>query len=73
MHPVAKALVVAGGALACAGLLLHLAQSLGLPVGRLPGDVLVRGGRGVLHVPVATCLVLSALATGALWLWNALK
>ena len=36
---------------------------LGLPLGRLPGDVVLRRGNFAVYVPVSTCIVLSLLLT----------
>lgn len=52
-------LIVAGGALLLAGLLWPWASKLGL--GRLPGDVVIRREGFTFYLPLATCLVVSAL------------
>jgi hypothetical protein len=39
-----------------------------LPLGRLPGDVVVRRGAGTFYFPVVTCLLLSVLFTVVSWL-----
>ena len=54
-----KLLIVAGLAIAAIGLLI----SLGVPFGRLPGDIVVRRGSLSFYFPVVTCIVLSLLAT----------
>jgi hypothetical protein len=54
-----KLLIVAGLAIAAIGLLI----SLGVPFGRLPGDIVVRRGSFSFYFPVVTCIVLSLLAT----------
>ena len=56
---VAKLLVVVG--LAVAG--IGLAMMAGLPIGRLPGDVVVRRGNFTLYVPIVTSVALSLLLT----------
>ncbi len=64
---IGRALVVGAAVLAVLGGVLMLAGRLGLS--RLPGD-LTFGGDGVrVHVPLATCLVLSLIATLLLNLW----
>ena len=35
------------------------AISLGLPLGRLPGDIVIRREDFTLYVPIATCIVVS--------------
>ena len=54
-----KLLIVAGLAIAAIGLLI----SLGVPFGRLPGDIVVRRGSFSFYFPLVTCVVLSLLAT----------
>jgi hypothetical protein len=54
-----KLLIVAGLAIAAIGLLI----SLGVPFGRLPGDIVVRRGSFSFYFPIVTCIVLSLLAT----------
>ena len=54
-----KFLVIAGVAIAALGVLFMLGDKLGL--GRLPGDINVKGKHGSFHFPL--CIVLSLLAT----------
>ena len=54
-----KLLIVAGLLIAGVGLLL----TLGVPIGRLPGDVVLRRGNTTLYFPIATCLVISVVLT----------
>ena len=35
----------------------------GVPLGRLPGDILIRRGNTTVYVPIVTCIVLSLLVT----------
>ena len=48
--------LVAGGALLMAG----------VPLGRLPGDLVFRRGNATLYLPLATCLLASIVLTLAL-------
>jgi hypothetical protein len=66
-----RLLIAAGLALAALGALLFLAQGLGL--GRLPGDVVIRRERFTLYLPFATCVILSLLLTGIVWLVQVLR
>jgi len=50
-----RALIAAGLVLVAAG----LAVQLGLPLGRLPGDIIIRRGSGTFYFPIVTCLVVS--------------
>jgi hypothetical protein len=54
-----KLLVIIGLAIAAIGLLM----SIGVPFGRLPGDIVVRRGSVSFYFPIVTCIVLSLLAT----------
>ena len=48
------------------GVLWLLGEKVGL--GRLPGDIVVRGERTTFYFPLATCLVLSVVLSLVLWL-----
>jgi hypothetical protein len=36
---------------------------LGLPIGRLPGDIVVRRGNGTFYFPIATSILVSVILT----------
>ena len=54
-----RTLVVVGLIVAGVGALMML----GLPLGRLPGDIVVSRGRGTFYFPIVTCIVLSVVLT----------
>ncbi len=54
-----RALVLLGLGIAALGLLIIV----GLPLGRLPGDIYVRRGSFSFYFPLATSIVLSILLT----------
>jgi hypothetical protein len=54
-----RSLIVVGLVIAGIGLLV----TLGLPLGRLPGDIVVQRGRGTFYFPVVTCIVVSVVLT----------
>jgi hypothetical protein len=56
---VGKVLLLIGLGIAGVGLLIML----GLPVGRLPGDIYVRRGNVSFYFPLATSIVLSIILT----------
>jgi len=56
---VGRLLVVIGLLVTGAGLLIML----GVPIGRLPGDIVVRRGSGTFYFPVVTCLIVSVVLT----------
>jgi hypothetical protein len=66
-----KLLIVAGLAIAGLGVLVLLGGRVGL--GRLPGDIVIRGERTTVYFPVVTCLVLSLALSLILWLVRAVR
>ena len=54
-----KTLVFVGLGIAALGLLIML----GVPIGRLPGDIYVRRGSFSFYFPLATSIILSILLT----------
>ena len=59
-------LVIAGIILVAAGLLWPYLTRLGL--GRLPGDIAIRGEHGGFYFPIVTCLVVSVALSLIFWL-----
>jgi Protein of unknown function (DUF2905) len=58
--------LVTGLALVAAGLLWPYLSRLGL--GRLPGDIVIRGEHGGFYFPVVTCLLVSLVLSALFWL-----
>lgn len=56
-----KTLILLGGLLLVAGLLLTWGNRLPFRPGRLPGDFVWRGKGATIYFPLGTCLVLSIL------------
>ena len=54
-----RTLVVVGLIVAAIGALMML----GLPLGRLPGDIAISRGRGTFYFPIVTCIVVSMVLT----------
>lgn len=61
-----KLLIIVGLVIAGAGLLIQL----GLPLGRLPGDIVIRREHSTFYFPIVTCLVISIVLTLAAWLFR---
>lgn len=61
-----KLMVVAGLGLALLGLAVLAGGRIGL--GRLPGDIAIRGERTTFYFPVVTCLVISVVLSLLMWL-----
>lgn len=65
-----RLLIVVGIVLVCIGFLLVLVEKANLPLGGLPGDIVLRGKHSTVYFPIVTCLLLSVLASVVLWLLN---
>lgn len=52
-----RLLITIGILLVAAG----LAMQFGLPLGRLPGDIVIRRDSGTFYFPIVTCIVVSVL------------
>ena len=61
-----RALVIVGLAIAGAGLLVMS----GLPLGRLPGDIVVRRGHFSFYFPLTTSILVSIVLTLLLSWWR---
>ncbi len=73
MEALARTLLTVGGLLVLVGLLLLLAARIGLPLGRLPGDLAWRGRYGSVFVPLGTSLLLSVVLSLLFWLLGRLR
>ncbi len=62
MAPIGKSLVFAGIAIVIVGLALWGLSSVPY-VGRLPGDIYLRRGNFTFYFPLATCILISIVAT----------
>ncbi|MGH9446046.1 MAG: DUF2905 domain-containing protein [Terriglobia bacterium] len=64
-----KLLVILGIIIVVIGLLLMGGVRLpSLGLGKLPGDIAYKGRNTSFYFPVVTCLVISAVLTGIIWL-----
>lgn len=73
MGDLGRLLLGLGILLLALGALLILLSKTGLPLGRLPGDIAYRGKNVSFYFPVATCLVLSLLASLVFYLISRLR
>ena len=62
MSALGKALIVAGGVLVLLGGVLLLGERIPF-LGRLPGDIRIKGERFSFYFPLATCILLSVVLT----------
>jgi hypothetical protein len=63
-------LIVLGLLLAALGVVVSLGARLPIRLGRLPGDIVIRGKHSVFYFPLVTCLLISAVVTLVFWLIN---
>jgi hypothetical protein len=63
-----RTLIAIGVVLILAGLLLNLGARLPFRLGRLPGDILIRGKHSVFYFPLMTCLLVSLALSLVVWL-----
>lgn len=63
-----KLLVVIGGLLVLAGLIVMLIGRTGLPLGKLPGDITYRGKNTTVYFPLATSILVSVVLSLVLYL-----
>jgi hypothetical protein len=61
---IGRILIVLGIVLVVIGLL----TTLGVRVGRLPGDIEIRGKNSVFYFPVVTCVIVSVVLSLLMWL-----
>jgi len=61
-----RVLIVAGLVLVAAGLLVKF----GLPLGRLPGDIVLRRGTSTFYFPIVTCILASVVLSVIGWLFR---
>ena len=63
MNQLGKLILGLGLALVVIGGVLMLAGRIGLPLGRLPGDIVYRGKHTTVYFPLVTCIVISVVLT----------
>ena len=73
MWEIGRILLTLGIALAVIGGLIMLLGRSGLPLGRLPGDILYRGKNTTFYFPLTTSILLSIVLTLILFIISRLK
>lgn len=63
MDNIARYLMIGGIGLFLIGGGVYLAARLGLPLGRLPGDIRIQGENGSFYFPLASSIVVSVILT----------
>jgi hypothetical protein len=65
-----RALMTAGIMLLVAGLLITLGERLPIRIGRLPGDIVIRGKNSVFYFPLMTSILVSVLLSLLFWVFS---
>lgn len=65
-----RMLIALGLLVAALGVVITLGERLPIRLGRLPGDIIVRGKNSVFYFPVVTCLLISAVLSLVSWMMN---
>ena len=63
---IGRTLILVGIVLVIIGLL----STLGVRVGRLPGDIEIRGKNSVFYFPLMTCILLSVVLSLIMWFFR---
>ena len=63
-------LIVLGAILIVAGLLVIAGDRLPIRLGRLPGDIVIRGKNSAFYFPIVTCLLISVVLSLLMWLFG---
>jgi len=73
MAEMGRFLVIVGIALAVIGGIVMLLGRTGVPLGRLPGDILYRGKNSTFYFPLASSILISVVLSIVLFLIGRLK
>jgi membrane associated rhomboid family serine protease len=65
-----RTLMALGLVVAVLGALISLGEKLPIRLGRLPGDIIIRGKHSVFYFPLVTCLLISVVLSLVMWLIN---
>lgn len=65
-----RILIGLGLLVAALGVLISLGEKLPIRLGRLPGDIIIRGKHSVFYFPLVTCLLISVALSVLLWLFS---
>jgi len=63
-------LIIIGLVLVAVGVLITFGERLPVKLGRLPGDLVIRGKNSVFYFPIVTSLLLSVILTLVMWVFN---
>jgi hypothetical protein len=70
LRDLGRLLLILAAVLAAVGALLYFGARLPFRLGRLPGDIIHRGEHTTFYFPIVSCLVISVVLSGVLWLFS---
>jgi hypothetical protein len=65
-----RVLIVCGLVVLVLGVFVTVGERLPIRLGRLPGDIVIRGKTSVFYFPIVTSLLLSIVLSLILWVFN---
>ena len=65
-----RTLIFVGLGLVALGAIVMLGERLNIRLGRLPGDIILRGKNSTFYFPIVTSLLLSVVLTLVMWLFR---
>ena len=65
-----RTLIALGLIILALGVILSIGEKLPVRLGRLPGDIVIRGKNSVFYFPLMTCLLISVVLSFLLWLFG---
>ena len=68
MTEIGRIIVILGFTLIVVGGIVMLLNRTGLPLGRLPGDIVYKGKNNTFYFPLATCILLSVVVSAVMYL-----
>lgn len=63
-----RILIALGLIILAVGVVLTIGEKLPVRLGRLPGDIVIRGRNSAFYFPIVSCLVISAILSFVMWL-----
>jgi hypothetical protein len=67
---IGRALIGLGLIILALGVILTIGEKFPIRLGRLPGDIVIRGKNSAFYFPLATCLLLSVILSVVMWLFR---
>lgn len=65
-----RMLIIIGLFVLALGLIVSIGEKLPIRIGRLPGDIVIRGKHSVFYFPIVTSLLISVILSLVLWLFG---